>query len=75
MGIMWKNFIPNSTDEETVNNAFCTNGLFKISSESEVCGGRDPYCSILVHLCRFLGNCLPSGTIANPEWETTSMCR
>lgn len=33
---MWKNFKASSTDEEVIVNGFCTNPLFKISSDDLV---------------------------------------
>lgn len=34
---MWSNFESTSIEDETVNNEFSTNGLFKISSDETVC--------------------------------------
>lgn len=32
---MWTRFEPSSVEDETVTNAFCTNGLFKIGYEGD----------------------------------------
>lgn len=34
---MWSNFELVSIEDETLTSAFCTNGLFRISSEEKVC--------------------------------------